>query len=114
MVLRNLSAGTADRHHRQAQLIFHHAHHRERSFRRTGIGFDEQVLEQRIKLLVQLERERGIARGERPHHARDFVRNHIRRHADDTMRADRHERQRERIIAAEDGELMPERLHATG
>src|SRR6185436_7131423 len=44
------------RHEREAIFLGHRSHHRERGFHRNGIGFDEQVFEQRIEFCVQLLR----------------------------------------------------------
>ena len=57
---------------------------------------------------MQLERHTGLAHREGLHQVGDFLGNDVARHAHDPVRTDGHERQRERIVTAEDGELFAE------
>src|SRR5437667_11900403 len=97
------------RHQGQTVFLFDASEHRQRRFDRDRVGLDEQVLEQRIKSFVQFQRSDGPAGRKGANHVADFARNQIRGDADNPLRADGHKRQRQRIIAAQNDELWPER-----
>ena len=44
-------------HERQPKFLLHHVHHGQRGLAPSGIGLDEQILEQTIIFVVQLQRD---------------------------------------------------------
>ena len=62
---------------------------------------------------MQLRRFPDLAAPEGTHHLRHFARNDIRRHADDALRAHRHERQRQRIVAGLESRISGRAPRAT-
>lgn len=90
---------------RQAVLLRHEPGHRHRGLDRNRIGFDELVAEERIIFAVIRISLGEITLERRPDHRAHLARDQVRRDADDPLCADRHHRQRQRIVAGEHGDI---------
>src|SRR5262249_41295923 len=98
-------AGGGRRDQRETPHRFEQAHHRHRGLHGSGAGLDEVDVHQRQELLLDFACS-GVVAGEAMlrelrHLGRDFVGDH----ADDAASAKRAERDSDRVIATEDGEL---------
>ncbi len=68
-------------------------------FYRNRVRFNEQIFEDRIKLVMGFHCCCDVACPKCGHHPRDLSRNNVGSNTDDSVRSDSHERQRQRIIA---------------
>ena len=80
--------------------------HRQRSFDRNGVGFNEQILEEWIIFFVQLQRGFRIALEKCVHHFGELARDEVAGNADDALRAGGHKGQCEGVITAENCKLF--------
>ena len=95
----------ARRHHRQAIDLFAQAHRRHRELHRAGIRLDEVAEHQRHQLVVQLAGRLVVAALGRFHQLRHLGGNGVRRHRDQAAAANRHQRQRQRIVSGQHEEV---------
>ena len=93
-------------HQRQSVLFFDQAFHRHGRLNRHRIGFDKQILEERVIFLVHLQCGLLISLKIAVHHLAQLFGKQIARHADDALGADGHERQRQGIVTAQDGKVL--------
>ena len=100
------------RHHRQPVHLLEQAHRRHRRLHRNRVRLDEVDVHQRQERACASARAAAKSpRSARFDHLRHLGRHLVRRHRDDAAAADRHQRQRHRIVAGQHDEV---RRHERG
>src|SRR5581483_2860393 len=100
-----LPVGGAHRAHREAPLRPDQAEHRHRLLNRDRVRLDEHRLADREEPEVRLPRSLPVALERGMGDLDDLARQEVRHHRDDAPPADRHQGEREGVVAREHGEV---------